>query len=251
MRIFYCDTLYLCKTIIPMKNRTNNYYLIALIGILPILLNSCAKDTTTTVWTCGSSITVNHIAGAVAPVSKTVTYGTITNIPGEPTKCWITSNLGADHQASYVEDATEASAGWYWQFNRKQGYKNDGSAVTPYWKITNINENTDWLSTNDPCALELGSAWRLPAHTEWENIDISGNWTNWSGPWNSGIKLHAAGSLYVSNGSIDRRGFYGYYWSSVQYDSNYGWTLHFSNVYSDMLYDFKAYGFSIRCLKDN
>jgi hypothetical protein len=52
---------------------------------------------------CGSSITINHVAGDVAPVHKTVTYGTVTNIPGEPSKCWITSNLGADHQANSVE----------------------------------------------------------------------------------------------------------------------------------------------------
>ena len=45
---------------------------------------------------CGSNITISHVAGAVAPVTKTTTYGTVTNIPGEPTKCWITSNLGAD-----------------------------------------------------------------------------------------------------------------------------------------------------------
>lgn len=32
---------------------------------------------------CGSSITVNHLAGDVAPVDKTVTYGIVSNIPGE------------------------------------------------------------------------------------------------------------------------------------------------------------------------
>jgi hypothetical protein len=30
-------------------------------------------------------------------------------------------NLGADHQATSVDDATEAFAGGYWQFNRIQG----------------------------------------------------------------------------------------------------------------------------------
>jgi hypothetical protein len=74
-------------------------------------------------FTCGDTIFVNHVAGSVAPVSKIVTYGTVTNIPGETAKCWITQNLGASQQATAVNDATEASAGWYWQFNRKQGYK--------------------------------------------------------------------------------------------------------------------------------
>jgi len=43
-----------------------------------------------------------HIAGTVAQVSKTVIYGTVTGIVGEPTKCWLSSNLGADHQANSV-----------------------------------------------------------------------------------------------------------------------------------------------------
>ena len=44
---------------------------------------------------------INHLAAnGVAPVDKTVTYSTVTGIPGEPTKCWITSNLGASQQAT-------------------------------------------------------------------------------------------------------------------------------------------------------
>ena len=33
-------------------------------------------------------------------LAKTVAYGTVTNIPGEPSKCWITSNLGSDHRGN-------------------------------------------------------------------------------------------------------------------------------------------------------
>ena len=77
--------------------------------------NDCGYSTSATltqstpVWSCGCSITINHVAGSVAPVTKTVTYGTVTNIPGETSKCWITSNLGADHQATAKDDATEVS----------------------------------------------------------------------------------------------------------------------------------------------
>jgi hypothetical protein len=106
-------------------------------------------------FTCGtSSLTINHtMSKGVAPVNKTTTYGTVTNIPGGPDKCWITDNLGSDHQATAVYDATEASAGWYWQFNRKQGYKNDGT-LTPSWTTTSISENSDWLPANDPCTVD-------------------------------------------------------------------------------------------------
>ena len=50
------------------------------------------------IFSCGNSITISHTAGAIAPITKLVTYGTVTNIPGELTKCWITRNLGASQQ---------------------------------------------------------------------------------------------------------------------------------------------------------
>ena len=60
--------------------------------------------------------------------------GTVTGIPGETTKCWITSNLGASQQATAVNASTQASSGWYWQFNRKQGYKYDGT-ISPTGQV--------------------------------------------------------------------------------------------------------------------
>ena len=199
---------------------------------------------------CGTPITVNHIAGAVAPVTKTVTYGTVTNIPGEPTKCWITSNLGADHQANSVGDATEASAGWYWQFNRKQGYKHDGTTRTPNttW-ITSIAEISDWIFANDPCSIELGTSWHVPTFGDLYTVWQSGGWTDWNGPWNSGLKLHAAGHLNDSDGSLISRGSTGLYWSSsISYsdaDPLYFW----SNACLWVSLP-KSSGFSVRCVRD-
>ena len=219
--------------------------------------NGCGYSTPVTLtqstlacWICSNPITINHVAGAVAPVTKTTTYGTVTNIPGEISKCWITSNLGSDHQATAVNDATEASAGWYWQFNRKQGYKYDVT-LTPAWTITSINENSDWLTTNDPCNIELGTTWRIPTYTEWYNVNSTGGWTNWNGPWNSGLKLHAAGYLGSSDGLLNYRGSIGFYWSSTQNDAAYGWNLYFESGYSIMSNNYlKAGGFSLRCLRD-
>jgi len=218
--------------------------------------NGCGNSTPVTLsqstisFTCGNSITINHVAGMVAPVDKTVTYGTVTGIPGVVSKCWITSNLGADHQATAVDDATEPSAGWYWQFNRKQGYKHTGSVLTPLWTTTLINESSDWQSTNDPCNLEFNGGWRLPTYTEWYNVDNIGGWVDWNGPWNSSLKLHAAGYLGSSNGSLGNRGSSGYYWSSTQYSTTNGWTLNFVIGDSYMYYSSKAIGFSARCLRD-
>ena len=206
---------------------------------------------TTAAWQCGTSaITVNHLAsGGVAPVDKSVSYATVTNIPGETDKCWITKNLGATNQATSVSDATEEAAGWYWQFNKPQGYKHDGTTRTPAstW-INNVSENSDWLPSNDPCTLELGSAWRLPTNTEWTNIDASGNWTSWNEPYASSLKLHAAGGLYTSDGSLYNRGSYGQCWSSTQGNVTQGWFQVFNSGYSHQGLDAKTYGYSVRCL---
>ena len=219
--------------------------------------NTCGNSVLTVLkaqaLSCGTSFTINHIAGSVAPVDKTVEYGTVTNIPGETSKCWITRNLGAGQQATSVTDFSEESAGWYWQFNKKQGFKHDGITRTPNtaW-IAVIFENSDWTLSNDPCSLELGNGWRLPTGTEWFNVDYSGNWTNWTGPWNSGLKLHGAGFLKNTDGSLSNRGStpQGRLWSSTLLDAYFGLYLYFNSSISLMNNDYKAYSYSIRCLRE-
>ncbi len=205
----------------------------------------------TTTWSCGSTFTKNHTASDVAPVTKTVSYGTVSTSLFEGTKCAITQNLGADHQATAVNDATEASAGWYWQFNRKQGYKHTGTTtttvLTPAWTVNNISETSDWVAAKDPCALELGSGWRIPTNTEWTSAD--GTWTTWSDPWNSALKLHASGFLN-NDGSLNSRGSYGEYWSSMQRVASTGYNLYFNSGNSNNGFSSKVYAYTIRCLKD-
>ncbi|NTV82884.1 MAG: hypothetical protein HGA23_01110 [Bacteroidales bacterium] len=201
---------------------------------------------------CGNVLNIVHTPDSVAPVSKTTTYHTVNNIPGAPSKCWITSNLGSDHQATSVSDNTEASAGWYWQFNREQGFMHDGSSRTPNttW-ITPINEDMDWTSANDPCSLELGTGWRMPTGNEWSAVDATGGWTTWSGPWNSNLKIHAAGKLTTSTGALSLRGTQGMYWSTTQNLSyNNAQALFLFSSSCDVSMQTKSYGATIRCLKD-
>lgn len=205
---------------------------------------------------CGMPVTINHVAAnGIAPVNKTVTYGT-TYLPG-CSKCWITRNLGASQQATLVTDDSEASAGWYWQFNRKQGYKHDGTTRTPNstW-ITSINENSDWLSSEDPCNLELGDGWRLPTVAEWNEVDTGGNWENYNDAFNSDLKLHAAGYLWwTNNGQLRDRGVSGYYWSNNQslestlYQLAYFMHINISGSNINPNW-YKAHGFCIRCVHD-
>jgi hypothetical protein len=203
------------------------------------------------IWVCGSPLTVFHEEGDIAPVSKTVTYGTTAGIPGEESKCWITRNLGADQQASAIDDVSEQSAGWYWQFNHKQGYKHDGVNRTPAneWN-PGIMEYSNWESANDPCSLTLGDGWRITTESEWSNIIFEGSWQPGPDPWDSPLKLHLAGTLSYADGSIDRRGNIGYFWTSSHSSSDSGISFGFSYAFCQLWSNAKSHGFSLRCIKD-
>ncbi len=200
-------------------------------------------------------LTITHTAGVVAPVTKTVNYGTVITSLSGASKTWITQNLGSSNQATSATDATEASAGWYFQFNRKQGYQHDGTTRTPNsaW-ITSINENTDWVVANDPCTIELGAGWRIPTGAELTAVDVNGGWNNYTDAYNSVLKLHTAGALANTDGSLLLRGVngYAYLWSSTQYVTNAANQLGATTASSVIgVGSSKVYGFSIRCLKDD
>ncbi|WP_211321671.1 fibrobacter succinogenes major paralogous domain-containing protein, partial [Pedobacter cryoconitis] len=196
--------------------------------------------------------TVIHRAGLNgSAVDKTVTYGLVSTKISGADKCWITQNLGADQQATAVNDATEASSGWYWQFNRLQGYQHDGTTRTPGavmapW-VTSISESSSWLAVNDPCTQMLGSGWRIPTNTEWiSTIATPQNWKINADVYASVLKLHNAGDL-ANNGALNIRGTNSNYWSSTGY-GNISQAYFYNNVRSN--YNDKAVGLPLRCLQD-
>jgi uncharacterized protein (TIGR02145 family) len=209
---------------------------------------------TTLSWGCGTSFIINHVtSGGVAPVDKTVSYGTVTFVPGERSKCWITKNLGAAQQAASVTDATEASAGWYWQFNLKQGYKCDNATTrtpnTPW--ITTISENSDWVPAKDPCALELGNGWRIPTFSEWNNVLSNGNWSTSANAFASSLKLHNSGLIYwITPTGQSQRGTAGHFYSSTQTALGYAWNFKIYSAYTELQNDNKANGMAVRCIRD-
>ena len=201
---------------------------------------------------CPLSFQVEHKEGENgAPESKTVTYHSLSSVISGVAKCWLTQNLGADRQASSSTDASEAAAGWYWQFNRKQGYKNTGSTLTPSssW-IPRVYENTYWSISNDPCRQMLGEGWRIPTSAEWTKADAAPqNWLNSADTYNSILKLHSAGYLYQSNGALIGRGSEGRFWTSTGQDSD--WSYYFKTNGEGVKNALnRAFGQSIRCIKD-
>jgi phosphodiesterase/alkaline phosphatase D-like protein len=217
-------------------------------------VNSCSQTTygsdQTFTTLCPSSLTVTHTAGTVAPVTKTLTYGIVQSTLSGASKCWITRNLGADQQATSATDATEPSAGWYWRFNTTQGYKHDGTTRTPggTWPGA-FTENSDWLVANDPCAILLGSGWRIPTFTEYGNLDVNSGWTGYNDAYASSLKLHTGGQLV--SGVLSSRGTYGPLHSSTQYDSVDSYWLYVSSSSVHRSWTPKGtYAYPIRCIRD-
>lgn len=198
-----------------------------------------------------TSLSKYHTVNGIAPVNKNVIYQLAEIDLNGISKCWIKQNLGANYTAYSATDASEESAGWYWQFNRKQGYNHTGTLRTPAtaW-ITPISENNDWQLAQDPCALLLGTGWRLPTSAEWDNIDATWGWDNYSDSYASLLKMHAAGYLSYTDGSLASRGSIGLYWSGSQSDANNGRVLYITSGFCQMHSYYKARGMPVRCLKD-
>ncbi|MEE4116788.1 MAG: hypothetical protein V2I37_11500 [Marinilabiliaceae bacterium] len=199
---------------------------------------------------CPSSLSVTHSYGDVAPATRSLTYEVIeSSISGEP-KCWIARNLGASNQATSSTDNTEAAGGWYWQFNKKQGYRHNGTAYFPAvtW-ITSIDESSNWEAVNYPCALLLGTGWRIPTGTEWFNVYYGLGWSSREDAYNSVLVLHPAGSLSYLDGSLLNRGWVGNYYSSTQTSNTTATALNIYTSVSTYMAG-KAGACTLRCIKD-
>jgi hypothetical protein len=202
----------------------------------------------------GSTVTITHTSGDVAPLTKTVTYRLVQTDLSGSSKCWIAQHLGADRQAISETDFTESSAGWYWQFNRRQGYAHDGVDRTPAIAWPSISENSNWTSANDPCTLLLGAGWRIPTSTEWE-IVLGNAGTRYGNLFSSELRIHRAGRL-LWNGTLHDRGSEGQVHSRNQSGDAHSFKVMVSmmgvesnpNAWNYRLD--KTYAASVRCLKD-
>lgn len=166
-------------------------------------------------------------------------------------KRWLGMNLGATDEAKSVDDDHPDRSGWYFRFNREQGYYHDGSFGTaenfptgPASRST-IREETNWEIENDPCRKLLEGTWRIPTEAEWKAAASSGQ--------SEELNLHYAGRLSASFGHpLGSRGEFGVYWSSTQLNSHNGLLVQVTDEgevgHTDALQ--KHYGVPVRCIED-
>jgi uncharacterized protein (TIGR02145 family) len=181
-------------------------------------------------------------------------------------KVWMDRNLGASRAATSSTDSDAYGDMYQWGRN-SDGHQSrtSNTAAGPVASggegsnfITVNSSPLDWLSTqddirwngdtkgaHDPCP----NGYRVPTETElntersnWDPIDASGAYA-------SPLKLTVAGYRTNSNGMLANVGSYGYYWSSTVSGTN-ARILHFGSSFANMYSSNRAYGFSVRCIKD-
>jgi len=206
---------------------------------------------------CGTSTVTFTYNGS------SVTYGTVVRAGG---KCWLDRNLGAIQVATSSTDA--ASYGHLFQWGRLD----DGQQVRTSPTTTTLSNSdvpghnnfikapdfpNDWRSPennnlwqgeggiNNPCP----AGFRLPTQAEWNTERLSWTTNNAAGAFASPLKLSVAGGRYSFDGSVNLDGSNGYYWSSTVDDID-AYALTFDSNVSYEGSSGRAYGFSVRCLKD-
>jgi len=98
---------------------------------------------------------------------------------------------------------------------------------------------------NNPCP----TGYRLPTEAEWNAERQSWVSNDASGAFGSPLKLPLTGSRDYSSGSLGGVGSLGIYWSSSVAGSLSRF-LGFGSSNADLYSDFRAYGLSVRCIKD-
>jgi uncharacterized protein (TIGR02145 family) len=195
--------------------------------------------------------------------SNTVSVVEVTSTTG---KVWMDRNLGASRAATSSTDS--AAYGDLYQWGRNSDGHQSRTSTPAAGPVANGNEGSnfitvssspnDWLSTQDDTRWNGGTkgahdpcpnGYRVPTETEWEAERVLFSSNDATGAYASNLKLPAAGGRNNSAGVLDFVGSHGYYWSSTVSGTE-AWYLYFTSNLAYMAIGYRAYGFSVRCIKD-
>ncbi len=181
-------------------------------------------------------------------------------------KIWMDRNLGASQVANSSTDAAAYGDLYQWgraadehQLRTSLTTSTLSNSDTPEHGnfITTSSSPWDWHSSqnhnlwqgmdglNNPCP----PGYRLPSEAELDAEKQSWSSNHAAGAFNSPLKLPMAGLRDFSSGSHGSVGSAGYYWTGTVANT-FSSCLYLDSNSSYMLNSRRAYGFSVRCIKD-
>ena len=177
-------------------------------------------------------------------------------------KTWMDRNLGASQAATSSTDA-DAYGDLYQWGRAADGHQCRNSATTSTLSSTDEPGHGDFITSSDWRSPQNDNLWqgvnginnpcptgyRLPTYAELEAERNSWSSDNADGAYASPLQLPLAGYRSLSNGSLDLVGSYGNYWSSTVLGT-FAYYLYFSSSNAYLDGNNRAYGLSVRCLKD-
>ncbi len=181
-------------------------------------------------------------------------------------KTWMDRNLGASQVAQAFNDPL--SYGDLYQWGRlADGHQCRTSPTTTQLSSSDVPGHGDFILTNsspwDWRSPQNGNLWqgvngvnnpcpsgyRVPTEQELNVERLSWSSNNRAGAFASPLKLPSAGSRLLGDGSLNSVGTNGLYWgSSVSRTSSR--RLAFNSSHANLGPSYRAYGVSVRCLKD-
>ena len=213
-----------------------------------------------------------------------ITYGTMTDKRDNKTyktvkignQVWMAENL------NYADSAkTPSLMGKSWCYDNKAencdvaGRLYTWAAAIDSVALANDADNPQTCGYGKTCALPAvvqgvcPSGWHLPTYDEWPTLfkavggssaagkalkSGSGWYSNGNGTDAYGFSALPAG-YRISNGSFDSAGNYADFWSASQggYGSDIAYSMYllYYYEYANMDYNYKDFGYSVRCLQNN
>ena len=209
---------------------------------------------------------VNMVGDDAAPLTfnfNGLTYQEVTSsTTGE---IWLDRNLGATQVATSSTDADSYGDLYQWGRNTDGHQIRTSTSVsgpvasgdeganfikndtTPYDWLT-VQDDTRWGATktaNDPCP----TGFRVPTESELDAERVLFATNNAAGAFASVLKLPVAGYRRYSTGVLTLVGSYGFYWSSTV-SGTFASYLNFGSSSASMHSNPRAYGYTVRCIKE-